>query len=102
MLLNNSCKSNICHNKFFPSVSFTFQPNVCNGCGILLQKTKCFNLLALAPVKKIDKKSFWIMSKKEAVTLMKKFDLSEKKYINIAQNALNNVEADKGNDRNKT
>ena len=33
---------------------------------------------------------------------MKKFDLSEKKYINIAQNALNNVEADKGNDRNKT
>ena len=42
------------------------------------------------------------MSKKEAVTLMKKFDLSEKKYINIAQNALNNVEADKGNDRNKT
>lgn len=102
MLLNNSCKSNICHNKFLPSVSFTFQPNVCNGYGILLQKTKCFNLLALVPVKKIDKIRFWIMSKKEAVALMKKIDLSEKKYINIAQNALNNVEADKGNDRNKT
>ena len=47
----NSCNCNICCNRYFLKIKFTFQQKVCNGYHDLMQKAMSFNDVPFVSVK---------------------------------------------------
>ena len=48
------CECILCDYWYFPEINFIFQPKVCGGCQVLMQKTVSFNDAAIVSVKSTD------------------------------------------------
>ena len=66
----------------FLEINFKFQPEVCNGCHDLTQKSMIFNDIAIFLLnKKIIEFIFLYMSKYKGIDLLKNVNLTEKSGI---------------------
>ena len=75
---SNEC--DICHYWYFLKYSFKFQSNVCNRCHALLMMSMNLSNIATLNIKGSDSCCIIsLISKNEAINLMQKFDLTEKK-----------------------
>ena len=58
---------------------FKFESNFCNGCGYLMQKAMNLTDVSIVSIKGIVYRiNFWLMSKDDAINLMKNSDSNEK------------------------
>ena len=74
-----SKKCDICHYWYLLSFSFKFQPNVCNRCHDLLMTSMNLSNIAILNIKGSDYDCIIILiSKNEAINLMKNDDLTQK------------------------
>ena len=65
---SGSCECIISHFRYFLRITFKFQPEVCNGCHHLMQKTMNFTDVALITIKENDFKILFLyMSKVKAI-----------------------------------
>ena len=72
----------ICHYWCFKDIGFRYEPYLRNGCHDLMQKTMSFNDVAIFFVKgNADRIHFWNMSKDNAISIMKNFNLIDKKDV---------------------
>ena len=66
----------------FLNKGLKFEPYVCNGCHDLMQKALNFRNVAIVFVKGSDYRiHFWYMRKYDAISIMKNFDLNEKRGL---------------------
>ena len=76
---NKSKECKIYHYWCFKDIGFKYEPHLCNGCHVLLQKVISFNNIAIVYVKgsayRID---FWYMSKDDAINIMNNSNLIDK------------------------
>ena len=75
-----SKECDICHYWYFLNYSFKFQPNVCNRCyDLLMMSMNLSDIIAILNIKGFDYGCiFSLISKNEAINLMKNADLTEK------------------------
>ena len=79
---NASKECNICHYWYFLDKNFNYGPYLCNGCHDLMQKAVSFKNAAVVSMKGNDYRiHFWYMSKKDAIAIMTKSNLSDKNGI---------------------
>ena len=72
---NESNKCDICHYWYFLEKRFKFESNLCNGCGYLMQKAMDLTDVPIVSIKGIIYRiNFWLMSKDDAINLMKNSD----------------------------
>ena len=63
--INKTKECDICHYWYFKDIGFKYEPNLCNGCHGLIQKTMSFNGAANVSIKGSDYRiHFWYMNKK--------------------------------------
>ena len=83
--INKTSKSkecDICHYCYFLDKNFNYEPYLCNGCHVLMQKAMNFNDVATVSVKGNDYRiHFWYMSKNYAIVLMTNSNLKDKNGI---------------------
>ena len=76
---NKSKECKIYHYWCFKDIGFKYEPHLCNGCHVLLQKAISFNNIAIVYVKgsayRID---FWYMSKDDPINIMNNSSLIDK------------------------
>ena len=79
---NKTCVSkecDFCHYLYFKDIGLKYEPNLCNGCHILMQKAMIFNNVAIVYVKESACKThFCDMSKDGAITIMNVSNLAHK------------------------
>ena len=79
---NKSKECKIYHYWYFKDIGFKYEPHLCNGCHVLLQKAISFNNIAIVYVKgsayRID---FWYMSKDDAINIMNNSNLIDKMAV---------------------
>ena len=83
-----SKECNICDYWYFPDKGFKFHPDVCNGCHNVLMMSMDLSDIAILNIKGADYHCIISrISKSEAVNLLQKADLEEKKQ-NIIKNKI--------------
>ena len=76
---NGSRECIICLYSYFLERNFRFQPKVCNGCHVVMQKAISFNDDAIVSAKRNDYGiHIWHMSQNEAINTLSNANLSEK------------------------
>ena len=79
---NASKDCDICHYWFFKDTSFSYEPNLCNGCHNLMQKALNFNNFAIVSVKGSDFQiHFWYVSRNDAINIMNNSNLNDKSGV---------------------
>ena len=74
-----SKECNICHYWYFLDKNFNYGSYLCNRCHDLMQKAVSFKNVAVVSIKVNDYRiHFWYMSKKDAIAIMTKSNLSHK------------------------
>ena len=77
-----SKKCDICHYCYFKDIGFKFEPYLCNDCHDLMQKANSFNDVAIVNVKGSSYRiHFWYISKDDAISIMRKSKLVDKKGV---------------------
>ena len=75
-------KQDFCHCWFFKDIGFKYQPDLCNGCHDLMQKTMRFNNIAIVYIKGgAYRIHFWYMSKDGAINIMNGSNLVDKRGV---------------------
>ena len=76
---NASKECRICHYWYFKYSGFKYEPHLCNGCHILMQKAISFNNIAIVYIKESAYRiHFWYMSKHDAINIMNNSNLTDK------------------------
>ena len=76
---NASKEYKICHYWYFKDIGFKYEPHLCNGCHVLMQKAVSFNNIAIVCVKgSAYRIQFWYMSKDDAINIMNNSSLIDK------------------------
>ena len=79
---NASKQYDICHYWYFKDIDFKYEPYLCNGCHVFMQKAMNFNDVAILSIKGNDCRiQFWYMSKDDAINIMKNSNLNEKRGL---------------------
>ena len=79
---NASKECDICHYQCLKDIGFRYEPYLCNACHGLMQKAMNLNDIAIVPVKESNYRiHFWYMRKDDAISIMNKFDLSDKRGV---------------------
>ena len=77
---NASEECDICHYWYFLHKNFNCEPNLSNGCHVLMQKAMNFNDVFIVSIKGSDYKiHFWNMSKDDAISIMHNSTLHDKR-----------------------
>ena len=75
---NASKKYDIWHYWYFLDKNFNYEPYLCNGCNVLMQKAMDFNDVAIVFIKRNDYRiHFWYTGKDDAINIMKNSNLNE-------------------------
>ena len=76
---NKSKECDICHYRYFSDKNFNYEPNLCNGCHDLMQKTMNFNDVAIVSIKGSDYRiHVWYISRSDAINLLNNSVLDNK------------------------
>ena len=76
---NASKECKICHYWYFKDIGFKYEPYLCNGFHVLMQKAVSFNDVAGVSVKGItDRIHFWYISKDDTINIMNNYNLIDK------------------------
>ena len=79
---NLSKEYDICHYWYFKDIGFKYQPNLCNGCRDLMQKSMSFNNIAIVYIKgNAYRIHFEYMSKDDAINIMNCSNLVDKRVV---------------------
>ena len=71
-----------CHYWYFKDIGFKYEPYLYNDCHDLMQKAMGFNDIAIVHVKEsANRIRFWYMSKNDAIGIMNKSNLVDKKGV---------------------
>ena len=79
---NTSKECDICHYWYFKDIGFKYEPYLCNGCQVLMQKAMSFNDVAIVSVKRSDYRiHFWYISKDDTISTMNNSNLNDKRSV---------------------
>ena len=72
----------ICHYWYFKDIGFTYQPYLCNGCHVLMQKAMRFNNIAVVYIKGNSYRiHFWYKRKDDVINIMNGSNLIDKRGV---------------------
>ena len=79
---SESKECDLCHYQYFKDIGFKYEPYLCNGCHVLMQKAMSFNNVAIVYVKgRANRIHFWYTSKDDAISILNNFNLVVNKGV---------------------
>ena len=79
---NLAKECDIWHYWYFKGIGFKYEPYLCNGCHVLMQKAMGFNNIAVVYIKENTYRiQFWYMSKDNAINIMTGSNLLDKRGV---------------------